>query len=226
MNEILIVEDDPEMATVLRQGFEQENLAPTVAGDGAECLRLARTGRFQAIVLDVMIPIHDGFEVAAQLRSEGNRVPILLLTARDSVTDVVHGLECGAEDYLTKPFSFLELTARVRALLRRNQPFGGRIALGDLAIDPASREVTRAGRRIQLTKMEFNLLAVLVQHAGRVVSRRDLVNAVWGPAAYVDDNNLDVTISSLRNRVDRGYPRQLIRTVRGLGYRLEAGQAQ
>jgi len=215
------VEDDPEMAAVLRQGFEHQELQPTLAGDGDEGLRLARGGRFQAIVLDVMLPGLDGFEVASRLRQEGNRTPILLLTARDAVADVVHGLECGAEDYLTKPFSFLELTARVRALMRRGQPFQDRLQAGDLVMDLACHEVIRAGRQIPLTRTEFKLLEMLLRHAGKVVLRAGLVNAVWGPGVYVDENNLDVTVSSLRNRVDKGHAHRLIRTVRGFGYRLE-----
>jgi DNA-binding response OmpR family regulator len=222
--EILIVEDDPEMAAVLRQGFEQEELIPTVAGDGVAGMNLAREGRFDAIVLDVMLPVLDGFEVASRLRKEGNHTPILLLTARDSVTDVVRGLDCGAEDYLTKPFSFLELTARIRALIRRGRPQGERLRAADLVLDLASHQVTRSGRSIQLSRTEFTLLGTLLRSAGGVVTRGDLVRAVWGPGIYVDGNNLDVTISSLRNRVDKGYAHRLIRTVRGFGYRIEMRQ--
>jgi DNA-binding response OmpR family regulator len=207
--EILIVEDDPEMAAVLCQGFEHQELHPTVAGDGDEGLRLARVGGFQAIVLDVMLPGLDGYEVTSRLRREGNRTPILMLTARDAVSDVVHGLECGAEDYLTKPFSFLELAARVRALIRRSQPSQDKLRAGDLVMDLECHEVRRARRPVALTRTEFKLLETLLRHEGKVVLRADLVNAVWGPGTYVDENNLDVTVSSLRNRVDKGHAHRL-----------------
>jgi DNA-binding response OmpR family regulator len=219
---VLIVEDDPEMASVLRQGFEQEQLHPAVAGDGDEGLRLALSGTFQAIVLDVMLPLRSGFEVARFLRREGNHTPILFLTARDSVADVVHGLDCGAEDYLTKPFSFLELMARVRALIRRNPPAETRLCVGDLWLDPLSHEVVRGAETIQLTRTECKLLEALMRQAGRLVSRRDLVAAVWGAGTHVGENTLDVSMSALRNRIDKGRQQRMIRTIRGLGYRLEA----
>jgi DNA-binding response OmpR family regulator len=219
--EILIIEDDPEMAAVLRQGLEQEELIATVAGDGAEGLNLAHAGHFDAIVLDAMLPLLDGFEVASRLRHEGNQTPILFLTARDSITDVVRGLDCGAEDYLTKPFSFLELTARLRALIRRSRPPGDRLRAADLVMDLASHVVSRAGQSVQLSRTEFRLLEVLLRNGGGVVTREDLVRAVWGPDVYVDGNNLDVTVSSLRHRVDKGHAHRLIRTVRGFGYRIE-----
>jgi two-component system copper resistance phosphate regulon response regulator CusR len=163
---ILIVEDDPEMAEVLQHGFEQEQLAPTIAGDGETGLRLAQQGAYQTIVLDVMLPGMDGFDVARSLRQAGNRTPILMLTARDSVADVVYGLDCGAEDYVVKPFSFLELAARVRSLIRRNQPETNLLRAGDLVLNPASRSVSRAGKAIALTRGEFQLLETLMRHAG------------------------------------------------------------
>lgn len=223
--EILVVEDDPEMADVLRQGLEQEDLCPTVAGDGGEALRLAQTGRFRAIVLDVMLPVYDGFEVASRLRAQGNSTPILLLTARDAVHDVVRGLECGAEDYLRKPFSFLELIARVRALIRRGQTPCNLLVAADLVMNVATHQVTRAGQTLALTRTEFSLLEALLRHRGAVVTRRDLIAAAWGPGAFVDENNLDVAMSSLRNRVDRGFAARLIRTVRGFGYSVDAAVA-
>jgi DNA-binding response OmpR family regulator len=150
--DILIVEDDPEMADVLRQGFENEDLTPILAADGQQGLELAREHDFRAIVLDVMLPGIDGFTVARTLRTEGSRTPILFLTARDSVSDIVYGLDCGAEDYVVKPFSFLELAARVRALIRRNQPDETCLRVGDLIVDAASRQVSRGGNPISLTR--------------------------------------------------------------------------
>jgi two-component system, OmpR family, copper resistance phosphate regulon response regulator CusR len=217
--EILIVEDDFEMARVLRKGFEVDKHSVTVAGSGAEALRIARQKRFQAIVLDVMLPELDGYSVAAALRGSGDRTPILMLTARDSVEDIVRGFDCGVEDYLTKPFSFLELSARVRSLIRRGQPASDKIQVADLTLETASFEVTRAGQSVHLTRTEFRLLEMLMRNAGHVVRRRDLVDSIWS-APTVDDNNIDVAISSLRAKVDKGQPVRLIQTVRGFGYRI------
>jgi DNA-binding response OmpR family regulator len=217
--EILIVEDDFEMALVLRKGFELDNHSVTVANNGDEALQIARQKRFQAIVLDVMLPVHDGYTVAAMLRGSGDRTPILMLTARDSVEDIVRGFDCGVEDYLTKPFSFLELSARVRSLIRRGQPASTQLHAADLALNTASLDVSRGGQPIRLTRTEFRLLEILMRNAGHVVRRRDLIEAIWS-APSVDDNNIDVAISSLRAKVDKGRPARLIQTVRGFGYRI------
>lgn len=216
---ILIVEDQPEMADVLREGLEADCYRVTVANDGEEALRAACAQTFEAIVLDVMLPLRDGFSVATELRRTGNKTPILMLTARDSVGDKVLGLDCGVEDYLTKPFSFLELSARMRALIRRGQPPQTSWGVGDLVLDSATHYVARAARAIRLTKTEFLVLEVLLRNAGHVVTRAELLKAAWGSAA-VEDNNLDVTISALRAKVDRGKASRLIQTVRGFGYRI------
>ena len=218
--ELLVVEDEPEMAAVLRQGFEQDHYIVQVAGDGGTALRLAGEAPFGAIVLDVMLPVLDGFAVAKALRRSGNRTPILMLTARDSVTDVVLGLESGAEDYLAKPFSFLELSARVKALMRRHEPPQTLRTVSDLVLDPATHEVHRGTSPLRLTKNEFLVLETLLANAGRVVARAELLRAVWGPEAAADDNNLDVIMSALRNKVDKGPGPKLIQTVRGFGYRI------
>mgnify|MGYP005814835001 CR=1 FL=1 len=218
--EILIVEDDAEMAEVLCQGFEQEDYVVFVARNGCEAVRMASGHAYEAMVLDVMLPGLDGFEVAAELRQAGNRIPILMLTARDSLTDIVRGLDCGAEDYLTKPFSFLELAARVRALIRRNQPAESRWQVGDLTLDAASHRVARGGRPIPLSKAEFRALETLVRNGGRVVSRGELREAIWGPSWTVDNNSLDVIMSSLRGKVGKPEEAKLIHTVRGFGYRI------
>jgi DNA-binding response OmpR family regulator len=217
--EILIVEDDFEMALVLRKGFELDQHSVTVASNGDEALQIARQKRFGAIVLDVMLPVHDGFSVAAMLRRSGDRTPILMLTARDSVEDIVRGFDCGVEDYLTKPFSFLELSARVRSLIRRRQPASAQLQVADLTLDTASLDVSRGDRPIRLTRTEFRLLEILMRNAGHVVRRRDLTDAIWS-APRVDNNNIDVAISSLRAKVDKGRPMRLIQTVRGFGYRI------
>jgi DNA-binding response OmpR family regulator len=218
--ELLVVEDEPEMAAVLTQGFEQDQYAVQVAADGRVALRLAENQRFDVIVLDVMLPGMDGFSVAAALRKAGNKTPVLMLTARDSITDVVLGLDSGAQDYVTKPFSFLELSARVRALIRRSEPPLSLRVAGDLTMDPASHEVQRAGRPIHLTPTEFHVLEVLLDNAGHVVARKELLRAAWGSDASADDNNLDVTMSALRAKIDKGRGPRLIHTVRGFGYKI------
>ena len=219
MAEILIVEDDFEMALILRKGFELDRHSVTVAANGEEALRMARLKQFQAIVLDVMLPVRDGFFVASSLRGAGDLTPILMLTARDSVDDIVRGFDCGAEDYLTKPFSFLELSARVRSLIRRGQPASVQLQVADLVLNTTSLEVSRAGQPVHLTRTEFRLLEMLMMNAGHVVRRRDLIHSIWSsPSA--GDNNIDVAISTLRAKVDKGRPVRLIQTVRGFGYRV------
>ncbi len=218
--EILIVEDDLEMAAVLRAGFELDNLAVTLASDGEEALRTARRKQFHAIVLDVMLPLLDGYSIASALRGAGDRTPILMLTARDSVKDIVRGFDCGVEDYLTKPFSFLELSARVRSLIRRGEPVSTRLRVADLTLDTASLDVARAGAPVHLTRTELRLLEILMRNAGHVVRRRELIDSLWSTAG-ADDNNIDVAMSSLRAKMDKGRGPRLIRTVRGFGYRIE-----
>jgi len=209
------------MAHVLQQGLEQDSYSVTLAHNGWKGLELAQRGDCDAIVLDVMLPSLDGLGLARQLRAVGNLTPILILTARDDVSDIVRGLDAGAEDYLTKPFSFLELLARLRALIRR----GGKSApqflqISDLALDTASRAASRGGVALSLTRSEFLLLETLMRNAGRIVSRDEIAEAIWGSRAESEQNNIDVLIKTLRGRVDDPYPEKLIHTVRGLGYRL------
>jgi DNA-binding response OmpR family regulator len=218
--ELLIVEDDAEMAAILCQGFEQDNYAVTLARDGMEAVGKATRHEFRAMVLDVMLPYLDGFQVARELRGAGNTIPILMLTARDSVSDKVRGLDCGVEDFVTKPFSFLELSARIRALIRRGQMLPTHCEAGDLVLDTVSRQVSRGERAIRLTKTEFHVLEALLRNAGQVVSRLELIHAGWGTSATVTDNNLDVTMRALRNKIDKGHTPPLIQTVRGFGYRV------
>jgi two-component system copper resistance phosphate regulon response regulator CusR len=221
---ILIIEDDRDMASVLRQGLEQENYAVTVADNGWSGLHLAQAGGFEAILLDVMLPSLDGFSLASQLRAAGNSTPILMLTAKDSVTDIVTGLEAGAEDYLTKPFSFLELLARLRSLLRRGQPEVRSWRVADLTMDDFSHEVYRAGRPISLTRTEYLLLRLLLRNGGHVVSRDEIVRSIWGAPGTIESNGIDVHIKSLRAKVDQ-HGEKLIETVRGFGYRLRANES-
>jgi len=180
---------------------------------------MAQAHDYDAIVLDLMLPGIDGFEVARRLRKGGNKTPILVLTARDTVPDVVKGLDIGADDYMTKPFSFEEFLARLRAISRRaSAPRPTLLQVGDLVLDPASHEVRRGGEEISLSRTEFRLLELLMRRAGRVVPRNTIVNAVWDSNDDVEENTLDAFISLLRNKVDRDRKVKLIQTIRGTGY--------
>lgn len=220
---ILIVEDEKDMANLLKVGLEEENHVVSLTFDGPSGLELARSCEFDVILLDVMLPKLDGFEVARRLRADGNRTPILMLTARDNVPDVVKGLDLGADDYLTKPFSFAVLLARLRAASRRkyDQP-SSVLRVADLELDRATRAVTRAKREINLTATEFRLLEFLMRRPGFVVSRNTIVDAVWGFDDEVNDNTVDAFIRLLRRKVDDPYEQKLIKTVRGVGYSLRA----
>src|SRR5438270_64559 len=193
--QILVVEDEPRMAALLRQGLSEEGHAVTVAGNGNEGFGLADGGQFDLIVLDVMLPGIDGVEVTRRLRARKNRTPILMLTARDTNRDVVAGLDAGADDYLTKPFSFDVLLARVRAVARRGPiPRTVSLTVGPLTLDPAAREVRRGDKALALSRTEFSLLETLMRNAGRVVSRDSLIAGVWGWDAEVENNTLDVFV--------------------------------
>ena len=217
---ILIVEDERKMANLLKKGLEEEQHSVTVASNGRDGLDLALGHEFDALVLDVMLPGLDGFEVARRLRTRGNRTPILMVTARDTVPDVVKGLDIGADDYLTKPFSFDEFVARLRAIGRRGPiPQGPRLQVADLTLDPATHQVARNGLSIALTKTEFQLLELLMRNQARVVSRETIIESVWGTASDVESNTLDAFIKKLRQKVDANPDARLIHTVRGFGYR-------
>jgi len=216
---ILIVEDEKKMAALLKLGLEEEAHAVTVAYNGTDALQIARTYDFDVMVLDVMLPGVDGFEVARRLRKEDNRVPILMLTARDAVQDRVKGLDLGADDYLSKPFSFVEFLARVRAVSRRgpvSQPT--RMQIADLTLDPSSHEVFRGNRPIPLTKTEYSLLEFLLRNAGRVLPRSTIIEAVWGLGESVENNTLDAFVRLLRNKIDSGHRVKPIHTAPGFGY--------
>ncbi len=207
------------MLELLRRGLTEEGHNVVCASDGGEGWELAHAYDFDAIVLDIMLPKMNGFELAKKLRQEHVATPVLMLTAKDSVPDVVRGLDAGADDYLTKPFSFNELLARLRAVQRRSTPrLQNRLQVSDLTLDPESREVSRAGISIALTRTEYSLLERLMYRAGKVVPRHTLIESVWGFDREIEDNTLDVFVRLLRNKIDReGMPR-LIATVRGVGY--------
>jgi len=224
--QVLVVEDERRMAELLRQGLEEEGHSVVLAGNGRDGLAMAESHPFDVILLDVMLPGMDGFSVARKLRAARNQTPILMLTARDAAEDVVTGLNLGADDYLVKPFAFDVLLARLRAVSRRGpipQPVPLRVK--DLTLDPASREVTRHGRRIALTRTEYSLLELLMRRAGRVVPRENLIEAVWGYDSEVRGNTLDAFIRLLRDKVDVAAEKKLIHTVRGVGYCLRAEEA-
>src|SRR5271154_6466529 len=217
--QVLVVEDEQRMAELLRQGLEEEGHSVILAANGRDGLAMAESHPFDAIVLDVMLPGMDGFSVARRLRGARNQTPILMLTARDAAQDVIEGLNLGADDYLVKPFSFDVLLARLRAVARRgpiSQPVVLEVA--DLSLNPASREVTRGVRRIALTRTEYSLLELLMKRAGRVVTRENLIEAVWGFDSDVRGNTLDAFIRLLREKVDTSGDVKLIHTVRGVGY--------
>jgi DNA-binding response OmpR family regulator len=216
---VLIVEDEKRMAELLKKGLEEENHSVSVVHDGRDALEVAQSLEFDAIVLDLMLPGVDGFDVARRLRKNGNKTPILILTARDTVPDVVKGLDIGADDYMTKPFSFEEFLARLRSVSRRGPaPRPPVLQVGDLILDPASHEVMRAGEEIYLSRTEFRLLEFLMRRAGRVVHRSTIVHSVWNEDDDVEENTLDAFISLLRNKVDRDHKVKLIQTIRGSGY--------
>jgi len=219
---VLLVEDDQRMVALLRQGLEEEGYVVTTASDGRTGLDVAMNGDFEIIILDIMLPVINGYEIARRLRQKDCRTPILMLTARDSVPDIVEGLDRGADDYLTKPFSFEVLLARMRALIRRgpvSRPVAMQVA--DLVLNPATREASRGGKPIALTRTEYSLLEFLMRRSGQVISRTTLIEAIWGFEREIESNTLDAFISLLRAKVDSGRRAKLIHTVRGVGYTLK-----
>jgi DNA-binding response OmpR family regulator len=217
---VLIIEDDRAMSTLLQQGLQEEHHVVSSAADGQIGLELAKSYQFDVIVLDWMLPGMDGLEVMRRLRKTGNSSPILMLTARDAVFDIVKALDVGADDYLTKPFSFAEFLARLRALSRRQiaPTRATQIEIGDLVLDPGTHQVFRGKQEIRLTPTEYKLLEFLMRRAGLVASRRAIVEAVWGLEADVEENTLDAFVRLLRSKVDHGRKKRLIHTVRGFGY--------
>jgi heavy metal response regulator len=220
---ILVVEDDPKVASFVRQGLCEEGHAVEIATDGAEALDLVLTEpAYDLIILDVMLPGQDGFGVLKTLRAHKVAVPVLMLTARDSVPDRVTGLDLGADDYLTKPFAFEEFLARVRALLRRRDVARAPVlTIDNLVVDPATRRVTRGERRIELTARQYALLEYFLRNPGRVLSRQMIAQHVWGLGFDAESNVIDVYVGYLRRKIDRDRERRLLHTVRGAGYVLQ-----
>jgi DNA-binding response OmpR family regulator len=221
---ILLAEDDLRLARAVRRVFEEESHNVETVGDGTTALKSASTGAFDALVLDVMLPEMDGFDVCKRMRENGIQTPVLMLTARTSVQDRVKGLDCGADDYMIKPFAVAELLARVRALGRRGARQGnGRSQLraGDLMLDVSRHSAVRGNREIELTVKEFQLLELLLRHQGQVLSRAQILDHVWQYDRDFASNVVDIYIHYLRNKVDKGFDRQLIHTIRGVGYTLK-----
>ena len=223
---VLLVEDDREVAAYVGRGLEEEGNRVTVCFDGAEGLRAAQSSTFDVVVLDVMLPHLDGFEVTRRLRAEKIATPIVLLTGLDATEDVVRGLDAGADDYLTKPFSFEVLLARLRARTRpQATEFRTTLHYAGLTIDLESHEAWRGGTPLNLTRTEFAILESLMRSAGRVVTRQRLIDSVWGTDRDVGNNNLDVFIRFLRVKIDGRGRARLIHTVRGVGYVLREENA-
>jgi len=220
---ILVVDDDRHHTEIIARGLRKLSYAVDVAFDGDEGLFFAQTIEYDVLVLDLMLPNRSGFDICRILRDGGSDVPVLMLTARDAVSDRVKGLDSGADDYLVKPFDFGELVARVRALLRRRTPHAAPVfRVGDLEVDAGAQKAKRGARLISLTAREFALLETLARNAGRVVSRAEIVERVWSNSFDESSNVIDVYIRRLRQRVDDGEPCRLIHTLRGSGYTLSA----
>jgi DNA-binding response OmpR family regulator len=219
---VLIGEDEARLAGLLAEAITETGWQATVCANGAATLAEARTGDYDVLLLDWMLPILEGPAVVAALRADGHRIPVLLLTARDHLRDRVHGLNAGADDYLAKPFELDELLARLRALHRRGNP-GLAVAqrAGDLLVDPLARRVERAGVEIELSSREFDILLLLVRRAGQVVNRYTILDEVWDGDTDLRSNVIDVHIATLRAKVDKPFGREGIQTVRGAGYRLD-----
>jgi heavy metal response regulator len=216
---ILVVEDEPKVASFVERGLTAEQYTVEVVHDGEAALQRLGVGDYDLVVLDVLLPKRDGLSVLETLRARGSGIPVLLLTARDTVADKVAGLDRGADDYLTKPFAFEELLARVRALLRRGAPAAASVlTVGDLSLNPATREVRRGGRRIELTAKEYALLEFFLRRRGQVLSRPIIAQHVWGVDFDTFTNVIDVYVNYLRRKIDTDGEPKLLHTVRGVGY--------
>ncbi len=222
---ILLVEDEKNVAAFIKKGLEEEFYSVDIAEDGTEGLLMAKSNDYDLIILDIMLPGMDGIEICKKIREGDRRVPILMLTAVDSIESKVQGLESGADDYLTKPFAFSELLARIKALLRRVPDTVSELAIDDLRMELLSRRVYRGNREINLTPKEFSLLEYLLRNSGRVLSRTQIIENVWGYNFDPGSNVVDVHIKFLREKIDSDSERKLIHTVRGAGYILKVGNA-
>jgi DNA-binding response OmpR family regulator len=223
---ILIVEDEPRMLELLRKGLHEHGYAVMIAADGETGLEIATAHEFDAIVLDIGLLKMDGYSLIEALRARARATPVLMLTARDTEAEIIRGLDVGADDYMTKPFSFPELVARLRSITRHRREIGdGAIRVGDVAIDPVRRSVTRNSKSIDLTRLEFQLLTCLARQAGHCVPRHTLMEFIWGADYSVGENALDVLVNALRAKIDAPYSKKLIGTVRGSGYLLQRDPA-
>lgn len=220
---ILLVEDERKVANLIKKGFEEEGIMVDIAEDGEIALQKVSTDAYDLIILDIMLPGKDGIEVLKEIRSKGIMKPIMMLTAKDTTTDKVLGLDAGADDYITKPFVFEELLARVRALLRRGHAIekAQPIQIHDLVIDPVTRKVTRAGKEIELTTKEYSLLEYMARNKNRILTRTMIAENVWDYQFDSLTNIIDVYINYLRKKVDKDHQRKLIHTVRGVGYMIK-----
>lgn len=221
---ILVIEDEIKLAKLIKQVLEDEQYQVDIAQDGERGLEMALVGSYDLLILDLMLPKLDGLEICRVLRQERRAIPVLMLTARDAVQDRVLGLDAGADDYLVKPFAFDELLARVRALLRRRvhpeDPANNLLRVADLELDPVRHNAWRKSKRLDLTAKEFALLEYLIQNAGQVLTREQIINHVWAYDFEATSNVVDIYIHYLRNKIDDPFSQKLIKTVRGVGYTL------
>ena len=216
---ILVVEDEKKVASFIKKGLEEEHYAVDIAYDGEKGLALAQINEYDLILLDIMLPRLDGMEVLRQIRRNGSNMPILILTAKDSVEDIVSGLDGGSDDYLTKPFSFAELLARVRALLRRKaREKTDILTVGDLSLSTSTHRVKRGGREIELTSKEYALLEYFMRNPNRILTRTLITEHVWDYHFDPETNVIDVYVNYLRKKIDQGFEKKLIHTIRGSGY--------
>jgi heavy metal response regulator len=219
---VLIVEDDKKVGGFLKQGLQEEQYAVDVCRSGSDALHLSQVNPYDVIILDIMLPGMDGFTVCREMRQKGTLTPILMLTAKDEIADKVTGLSEGADDYLTKPFSFDELLARIRALLRRSQDYKTKVLkAGDLELDPIKRTVMRTGKKIDLTGKEYALLEYLLRNRGRTVTPSMILEHVWDMNYVGSSNIVNVYINHLRNKIDKDFRNKLIQTIRGHGFRID-----
>jgi len=218
---ILIVEDEHLIATSIKKGLEQEHYTVDIAFDGLEGYDLAATGDYDIILLDLMLPGLDGLSICKKLREEKNNTPILMLTAKSQLEDKIKGLNSGADDYLTKPFAFEELLARIRALSRRPQQATSKtLTVGDLSIDTTNYQVKRGTKEIRLSSKEYSLLECLVRHAGQILNKDQLIQYVWSYESDILPNTVEVYIRNLRQKIDKPFKKKLIQTIRGFGYKI------
>ncbi len=221
---ILVIEDEKKVANFIKRGLEEDGYKGTIVTDGAEGCKVAMGGEFSLVIMDWMLPKKDGLTIVKELRDAGRQIPVLMLTARGSTDDIVSGLDAGSDDYLTKPFAFAELVARVRALVRRSElDRGAEIVFADLRLDPVTHKVWRGGKEIDLTAKEYGLLEYLVRNPNQVLSRAMIAEHVWDYAFDSFTNIIDVYVNYLRKKIDKDYSTKLIHTVRGQGYILREG---